>query len=171
VIDRYFTLLRKNWSFIKIYTFPCHICETAINPFLKKPKKLIELWRTKGYFEVDFNKYDVILMPLGTSDHWILAEIQNLKNEIKIYDPLHQQRTSYALVLCTLFTALCKKDFKHTAMYDIPKQYTDCDCGVFICAYAYHITHFQDMNFTQKDIDSIRNKIALSIWKDSILEL
>lgn len=52
---------------------------------------------------------------------------------------------------------------------DVPKQKDGCSCGVFVCAYAEHLSPGAPFTFSQADIPKLRRLLAYQIITGKLL--
>jgi hypothetical protein len=208
---------------IKSHLFNSHFFALLANDAL--PKKDALSTKTKGKFDlrkVDhgrvarwtkkiniFQEMDLVFVPVNKDNsHWCLVVIDMINTEIKAYDP--------AASPCDMHLEVIHKYLmeEHKVQYDgeelpkawhttdttndwnVPRQGNGCDCGVFVCMYAYYLSMgmvfhnpkpFNGVGsgdetkpppdavfFTQADIygntmDFCRTKIGLSILNKDVL--
>lgn len=131
---------------------------------------------------VDILRYDTVLVPIHSRNHWGLATIQKNRREIKYYDSLGRTSGDMGDVLTMLegyIKAECRNRYKFeldTTLWtkrtvkNIPRQANAYDCGVFVCAYAESIARNQhDFKFTQEHMPYFRKKIAYEIATGRLL--
>ena len=52
----------------------------------------------------------------------------------------------------------------------IPEQCNNCDCGVFMCTNADYLSQGVLLDYTQKDLDYMRRRLAAQILKAELFE-
>ncbi|XP_034944425.1 sentrin-specific protease 1-like [Chelonus insularis] len=110
----------------------------------------------------------MMMVPIHLGAHWCLAVV-NFEDQSIIYydsqygknDPCLQALLDY---LCEEHLAVEKKPLDRTLWTlhhakGIPRQFNGYDCGVFVCAYAEHISRGEPLNFSAKDMYNIRGQI------------
>ena len=116
----------------------------------------------------DLFNTDLLLIPIHKPGHWILVACENLRGDtvhIRLYDPKYGERFQSVLselekFLTKNFEATYGRPWEAsryvTVESDIPKQYNDHDCGVYVCQIAKYITLELAFNFVESDMDPIR---------------
>ena len=105
--------------------------------------------------------FDKFLIPAVIGEnHWVLYVIGDGK--ITLYDSMNIKRGGDGNLESKLFEfmkwqkcELCRLSIEK----DIPKQKNGYDCGVFLMEYARCILTDKPMNFKQKDMPAIRERI------------
>lgn len=62
-----------------------------------------------------------------------------------------------------------KKKFSHISLKGIPQQTNGYDCGVFMCQYALYLALGKPFDFTQRDMSTIRRRMALEISQGKLM--
>lgn len=105
------------------------------------------------------NKYDLFLIPICCGSHWILAAIDFINHEIRMYDSFHGAH--HDLVnLINGFLKFQGIEPLDSVIPDVPTQYNGYDCGVFVMEFGRCILLEKDINsFSQKDMPATRKRI------------
>lgn len=123
---------------------------------------------------IDLFSHDIVVVPIHKKKHWSLAVIDFRSKSIKYYDSLGgaNKRCLKILKDYLQYEHLDKKgtDYEMTEwtleiVKDIPKQDNTNDCGVFTCTFAEFICRDAPINFTQKDIPALRQKMEEEILR------
>jgi len=153
----------------------------------------------KEFIEEDFeclepnlNLYQFLMIPIGTSSHWLLVYVNHHKMDIIFYDSLATQTSFFKerlVLFMNLITRRCSFPLSSYWTFqkllpptpsaiisdDIPlprvHQEGIVDCGVFCCAYAYHIATNKTITFKHDAILDFRFKILQSILLHEIIDL
>ena len=85
--------------------------------------------------------YTLIIIPLHLGVHWALICMRLHSNKVEYYDSLRGiVHPNYKLKIKQVGEFLseigCVRDFGIDYMYDIPKQWNQCDCGLFTMQFA-----------------------------------
>ncbi|KAF9897475.1 SUMO1 sentrin specific peptidase 1, partial [Lobosporangium transversale] len=122
---------------------------------------------------------DYVLIPIHHSgNHWTTAVIDMKKKRIEYYDSLLGNNPKCFLLLRNYLESesqdKLKKPFdfhgwENDCPKDIPTQKNGFDCGVFTCTFIEFKSRGQDqLDFSQRNMDYLRKKIALSIINKSL---
>ena len=126
----------------------------------------VQRWTKK----VDIFKFDQILVPIHSPNHWTLAVIFVKDRTIKYFDSNGGRDNG---VLFDLEKYL-KREYSKTKVRELPKykteivkdnprQSNDKDCGVFMLCAAEHISRNADLNFDSIHMIYYRKKIAYEV--------
>lgn len=112
-----------------------------------------------------------IFMPICYEGHWSLAAI-NVKNlTVSFYDSLIIENLhirEFEIIQKWLDT-ICNthgtptRRFRNKKHAIVPKQIESLDCGVFVCMYMAYACIRKRMDFTQSDMDLLRQWISFCI--------
>ncbi|NXJ91985.1 SENP2 protease, partial [Corythaixoides concolor] len=129
---------------------------------------------------VDLFKQDLVLVPIHLRVHWVLVVIDIRNKIIKYLDSMAENGDK----ICeTLFQYLQEESQERRNVeltfsewtihsmesYEIPQQYNESDCGVFMCKYADYISQDKPLTFTQDDMPYFRKKMVWEIIHQQLL--
>ncbi|XP_009947062.1 PREDICTED: sentrin-specific protease 2-like [Leptosomus discolor] len=129
---------------------------------------------------VDLFKQDLVLVPIHLTDHWTLAAIDMRKKTIKYLDSLGQKGDK---ICATLFQYLQEESREKRKMelpfsewtlrsmepHEIPQQFNNSDCGMFLCKYADYISQDKPLAFTQSHMPYFRRRMVWEILHQELL--
>ena len=152
VINFYLKLLAERFDDIYVYN-------TFFYPKLSScGYNAVQQW-THG--EDIFSKR-LLLFPIHLNVHWCLAAVDLAEHSISYYDSLKKrnpvQHSSNRLV-----------NLKLVHHNDIPEQLNSSDCGVFVCMYARFLSYASPFSFSQIEMLSIRQHVALELFLKKLL--
>ncbi|KAI8975734.1 hypothetical protein BDF20DRAFT_914598 [Mycotypha africana] len=126
---------------------------------------------------VDVFAKDLLFVPINQSYHWILGVMDMKRKVVSVYDSLGGTHNH---ILDTFLSYLQEEhiDKKKTELditewrkempTNIPQQGNMSDCGAFTCTFAERLSRQMPFDFSQKDMTTIRRRIALNIAKKAI---
>ncbi|KAG1146077.1 hypothetical protein G6F37_004969 [Rhizopus arrhizus] len=173
IINFYFELLSdrasKDSSLPSIHCFNTFFCTTLREQGYAKVRR----WTKR----VDIFSKDILFVPINKSYHWVLGVIDMKNKRISIYDSLHG-KDEFTLTLLLSYLEEEHLD-KKKVLYDtsewiiespsnIPAQGNAYDCGVFTCTFAERISRQAPLDFSQKDMNTIRRKMVVNILNKKI---
>uniref|UniRef100_A0A1I7U106 ULP_PROTEASE domain-containing protein n=2 Tax=Caenorhabditis tropicalis TaxID=1561998 RepID=A0A1I7U106_9PELO len=138
--------------------------------------------------KMDVNKLDLVFIPICTSYHHILVVVDLKKKTIELFDsmrefetPIIPERRKEILEKIQLWAEheIASKE-KETFEFarsnvrirrNIPFQSNLTDCGIFMCQFAECVSRRSPIQFTQKDMDTFRRKMALEIRTKTFIPL
>lgn len=110
------------------------------------------------------NKYDQFFIPICSGNHWILAVIDFISNEIQIYDSLHGEYSRIIKILNGFLQFQGIKQLRATYPL-VPTQRNGYDCGVFVMEFGRCLLLGDDINsFSQRDIPEARERIYCQLY-------
>ncbi|NXC20931.1 SENP2 protease, partial [Corythaeola cristata] len=129
---------------------------------------------------VDLFKQDLILVPVHLRVHWVLVAIDIRKKIIKYLDSMAGNGDEICETLLQYLQEESRErrnlqlPFSEWTMYsmkshEIPRQFNESDCGVFMCKYADYISQDKPMTFTQDDMPYFRKKMVWEIIHQQLL--
>ena len=162
VINFYLKLLAERFDDIYVYN-------TFFYPKLSScGYNAVEQW-THG--EDIFSKR-LLLFPIHLNVHWCLAAVDLAEHSISYYDSLKKRNP---LCLNTMYNYLvqhssnCLVNLKLVHHDNIPEQLNSSDCGVFVCMYARFLSYASPFSFSQIEMLSIRQHVALELFLKKLL--
>lgn len=123
---------------------------------------------------IDFTKNDKIFVPVNTNNHWVLIEIDLKIHQISFYNSLNgSMKESEIRKILGLFNEflMCNGfiDNKYAEVVkDTPQQTNANDCGVFVIKIVLCRVLDTALNFSQKDIPSLRNQFATELIENKL---
>ncbi|ORY55013.1 hypothetical protein BCR35DRAFT_310206, partial [Leucosporidium creatinivorum] len=121
----------------------------------------------------------IIPINLGNS-HWVCSAINLEKKRFEYYDSLGGPMERVYLTLRKYLEEehLAKKkspidlsDWENYWDEDVPQQENSCDCGIFTCQFMETLSRdVEGFDFTQKEMPYLRNKMALEIHEERLIE-
>lgn len=119
----------------------------------------------------------MVIVPINImSTHWALAVIDNKKKTISYYDSLSSSGNLNAIrTLQDYMTKEAERLLVPVAQYELrpnvktPQQQNGYDCGVFTCTVAKYISHGDDLSFSQRDMSTIRRRMAFEIINKGLI--
>ena len=107
----------------------------------------------------------LIIIPLHLGVHWALICVRPHSNKVEYYDSLRGiVHPKYKLKIKQVGEFLSEigrvKDFEIDYIYDIPKQWNQCDCGLFTMQFAKCLILEKPMDFCQPMMPQIRTDTA-----------
>jgi len=137
--------------------------------------KHVETW-SKKVFGKDIFQLELVFFPINIGNHHWVAVIAKIQDKtLEYYDSFGNGEDYCDLYLGIIFRYL--KD-EHRAKNDglplkdeeswklqncslhCPKQENGYDCGVFVCAFAYHLVTNQPFNFNNDYVTEMRRKMG-----------
>uniref|UniRef100_A0A667YCT6 SUMO specific peptidase 5 n=1 Tax=Myripristis murdjan TaxID=586833 RepID=A0A667YCT6_9TELE len=154
-LDDLSTLANQNWlndqvmnMYGELITESAHHKVHFLNSFFHR--QLV----TKGYEgvkrwtkKVDLFSKSLLLVPIHLEVHWCLVTADTVKKKICLYDSQGNVLQKVAKV-----TGRC-------IWLGIPQQTNENDCGVFVLEYCRCLALEKPLQFSQRDIPSIRKRI------------
>lgn len=123
--------------------------------------------------------FEILLIPIFKSNHWCLAIVNMRLQTIRYFDSyqlghakLHLNKVFEFLndhIQREIRTAIKLDEWNLEIAANIPIQKNDYDCGVFCCQYAEFILRNCPLDFEQKDIKYLRQKMLYEIYKGEML--
>ena len=59
-------------------------------------------------------------------------------------------------------------EWRCEVVHDAPVQTTDCDCAVFVCAIAEHLSVGRAVTFSQDDVSDMRRRMLLAFFHNRV---
>lgn len=129
---------------------------------------------------VDLFSFDLLLVPIHDLDHWSLAVLNITNRSFDFYDSMGRKNWNCYQILMAYLRKEHKDKRKSPLVPDgkwdcqyvkgIPQQTNNHDCGVFVCLYAECLSRGAPFNFTAKDIQQLRYRIAYEIISGKLME-
>ena len=156
------------------------LCVGSINgPTYKYENVKKKEKRNPSIFEVE-----QICVPINVNrTHWACLVVNMPSKEIIYYDSLQGDGIFYTKAMLRFLNDEWHAEKGGTSMQDIdewnimnspletPQQHNGYDCGVFTCAFADFLTNKSPLTFTQNQIDTFRERLVISLWKDGGLNI
>ena len=127
---------------------------------------------------VDIFRMELLLIPLHLQTHWCLATIDFSLQRFCYYDSLQATNSSPLQLLRQYIQQKsfhCKSvDYTFSQWPDvyhknIPQQFNNSDCGVFLCMYARYLSERSPFCFAQTDIPVIRKRMVIELLFKKLL--
>ncbi|KAI8373965.1 hypothetical protein EDC96DRAFT_437821 [Choanephora cucurbitarum] len=173
IINFYFELIAERANKIdqlpQIHCFNTFFCSTLRDQGYAKVRR----WTKR----VDVFKKDLLFVPINQSYHWVLGVMDIKNKKVCVYDSLHgnHDRTLDLFLDYLEKEHLDKKkepldtsDWTKETPKDIPRQENMSDCGAFTCTFAERLSRAVPFHFSQKDMTTIRRRMALNIVNKAI---
>lgn len=122
---------------------------------------------------------DLVLFPIHLGMHWCMAAIRFRDRCISYYDSLHGTNHECIRIirdwlgqesLDKLGQPFDFTGWREECPRDVPAQQNGYDCGVFAIAFAEHSARNRPFTFSQRDMPSLRERIAGEILDGRLLE-
>ena len=126
--------------------------------------------------KADIFQYDKVLVPLNVGKkHWCLAVIHMDEKRLDYYDSCGSDNAMCLQALVSYFQdeaqtnnhPFTPQEWTTCFPKNIPRQYNEVDCGVFILMYAEYVARGAQFDFTEADMPAFRRKITLDILNGS----
>ena len=170
VIDFYLSLVAEKNN--NVYCWTTHFFSTLKS----KGYQGVARWAKRR--KVNVTEKNIIIVPINImSTHWALAVVDNVAKEIRYYDSLASSGNMNAVQLLAQYM---QKEAERLQVVPIeyqlfpstktPQQQNGYDCGVFTCTVAKYISGNMDLTFSQKDMKTIRRRMAYEIIQKGLLD-
>ena len=173
IIDQYFNLVQERSETDE--SCKVQVCSTFLYTKLQSLGLKEGMKDTKNWIKEDLRQYDLIFFPIHQRDHWSLIMVEIKTKTIHYLDSLGGSRqTSPAPRVMKEFMEKYyeekgkEESFKIRIRNDAPTQENGVDCGVFICQYAERLSRKGAMNFRQKDLEGVREKMTIELMEGKI---
>jgi Ulp1 family protease len=124
----------------------------------------------------------ILITPINHNlNHWFSIVFDYEKKLFLIFDSIKQPKNKYEIYLFNFKRFLIDENTtKHNNNYilnfddfqinipNLPLQNTATDCGIFCLKYIERYTIEKEINFTQNDIDSIREELIIKIFEQKL---
>ena len=153
----------------QMYVFPTNLY-TALEKPLRKGGIV------SSALSVDPFRYNMLVFPINTGDHWFLMICYPNSSMLVCLDSLLVTNLSAFTRIISFIKATFTshayefelKDWLFLAPVDIPSQQDSCSCGVFMCINAFIMaTDDEDINYSYDDITHIRKWITNVLVEES----
>lgn len=169
VIDFYLSLVSESSD--QVYCWTTHFFSTLKS----KGYQGVARWAKRRKINVTEKKK--VIVPINImSTHWAVAVIDNEAKQIRYHDSLSSSGNRNAVELLAqymrkeaerLLVPLLEYQLMPNAK--TPQQQNGYDCGVFTCTVAKYIARNLDLSFSQKDMKTIRRRMAYEIIEKSLI--
>jgi hypothetical protein len=153
IINRFMQLLGERGrelpsqpAFPVCYYMNSHVMGKLVNPYKEteylKEKPSTKNWKG-GIWDRGFWTMDYVFFPINVTRHWILAVVAVREREVRLYDSLGGRNIARGrAVLRYLKEKVPDLDLNlwETVVCGCPQQPNWCDCGPFICFFAYFLS-------------------------------
>ena len=140
-------------------------------------ERVLNYDRVQGWtrrIEGGIKKYDLLLFPVSTNDHWFLVVVDNRTQTIQSYDSF---RSTDMTVLRDIRNwlkrhlrdkhgdSLRDKDYEYVASQrqNLPRQSNGYDCGIFCCKFADFLSKGLPIDFDERHMPYFRARMAHEI--------
>ena len=109
----------------------------------------------------------LLLFPIHLRVHWCLAAVNLEEYSITYYDSLKEENPVCSTTIRNYLMQHSSNravDWKLMYHSDIPEQLNSSDCGVFVCMYARCLSYASPFSFSQIEMSSIRQHVALELF-------
>ncbi|KAG5621017.1 hypothetical protein H5410_006235 [Solanum commersonii] len=115
---------------------------------------------------------DEVYVPVNCNGefHWVLAVVVLKKRCIKVYDSMSSSRTNRKLCTKIQKLSIMLPKYLESSRFYEQKDRTNCDCGVFVAAYAKFLSDGLQIPFDGIISQSLRLKYASLLWNYGILK-
>lgn len=169
VIDFYLSLVSESSDLV--YCWTTHFFSTLKS----KGYQGVARWAKRRKINVTEKKK--VIVPINImSTHWAMAVIDNEAKQIRYHDSLSSSGNRTAVELLALYMEkeaerLLVPPLEYQLMPNAktPQQQNGYDCGVFTCTVAKYIARNLDLSFSQKDMKTIRRRMAYEIIEKSLI--
>ena len=153
------------WAAItKLEPLPDH--KHVLLPFLSKDLTDMSiddtLARYVHEYELRIQGYDIIVIPLLYAKHWTLMVVYPDTKLIEYFDSFHNKQEPHKLFFTSklFMDLLLESKFEVSYRKDIPSQFNNYDCGMYIIKFAEHAITGIPLNFSDDDMISFRFCLA-----------
>ncbi|XP_075549854.1 sentrin-specific protease 1-like isoform X1 [Dermacentor variabilis] len=129
---------------------------------------------------IDLFAFNLVLVPIHDLDHWSLAVLNITNQTFEFYDSMGRKNWNCYQVLMAYLRKEHKDkrkrpltpDVKWECQYvkNLPQQTNSHDCGVFVCLYAECLARGASFNFSARDIQRLRYRIAFEILSGKLMD-
>lgn len=170
IIDFYLNMITASEP--KVYVWTTHFFTTLQS----KGYQGVARWAKRK--KLNLFDLDIVLVPINVlNTHWALACINNVDATIQYIDSLTTTGNYSAVkLLATYMSEEAKRLNVKAPEYELhgnvksPQQNNGSDCGVFTCTNARFRAQRRPSNFSQKDMKTIRRRMAFEILTTQILD-
>ncbi|CAN8014827.1 hypothetical protein HPB47_024207 [Ixodes persulcatus] len=176
VIDFYMGLIAERASLdqggMRVHAVTTHF----INVLRNRGYDAVRRW-TEG---VDLFDIDLMLVPVHDQDHWSLVALWMQQRMFSLYDSMgRENKPCYRTLMDYLRNE--HRDKKRRPLVEpdggwvcqfaknIPMQSNTHDCGVFVCLYAERLVRNAPFDFSARDIQRLRYRMAYEILTGKLL--
>ncbi|GAA5974112.1 hypothetical protein JCM11641_003443 [Rhodosporidiobolus odoratus] len=158
----------------KVFCMRTNFYET----FTKQGFAKVKRWTKK----FDTFEKDIIIIPINQGGaHWVCAAVNIAKKRIEFYDSMGQPRPKVYQNLRSWLeqehmnrkkAPIDLSDWENYWDEDRPEQGNGYDCGIFTCSFMESLSReVTGFDFTQDNMDYLRQKVVLTIDQGKLLEL
>ena len=176
VMDRYLSLLTTHVQERKrVLVFDSSIGTTIVDKNFKDVKAFTE--GRNGFRMFD---HKLFLFPLCRSNHWTLVSVDFIQRRIRHFEPMSGQPDiaildkirlylNYQVIMRNYSRNILQPLFTHKeSLLGLQLQKNSYDCGVFTMMFARSLILDKPMDFQQKHIPLLRQKITMELINDKI---
>lgn len=169
IIDFYLNLVTELADLV--YCWTTHFFSTL----KKNGYKGVARWAKRR--KINVTELNTIVVPINSMNtHWSVAVIDNVEKTISYYDSLSSGGNLHAIQLLEQYM-LSEADrlnvpaqkYSLQPSMKTPQQQNGYDCGVFTCTVSKYIAQNTPLIFSQKDMHTIRRRMAYEIITKSLL--
>lgn len=169
IIDYYINLIMMNNS--RVFGWTTHFYSTLQS----KGYQGVSRWAKRK--KVNLFEKDIIIIPINIHNyHWALSIINNKEQTITYYDSIASSGTTRVLHDLQDYMnseaqrlGLNKVNYALNFNGKSPQQSNGSDCGVFTCTNAKLLANDQLLNYSQKDMKTIRRRMVYEISSKQLL--
>ncbi|VVC25183.1 Hypothetical protein CINCED_3A000641 [Cinara cedri] len=170
IINNYMSLIQTR-SPDTVYTFNTFFYLT----FSTQGYKRVDRWTKK--IDIFAKKKLFIPIHIREDNHWVLVYVDFENKTINYYDSIGNSGYDFMKVIVSYLRLegvhkknmhFCFDKWRLRNVKDCPQQQNHWDCGVFLCAFAEHLSRNAPLNFSQDDMINIRRQILLDIKKKKL---
>lgn len=169
VIDFYLNLVTELTQLV--YCWTTHFFTTL----KKNGYKGVARWAKRR--KINLMDMNTVVVPINSMNtHWSVAVIDNVEKTIGYYDSLSSGGNLHAVRLLEQYMQseadrlnVPGQKYSLQPSLKTPQQQNGFDCGVFTCTVAKFIAQKAPLQFSQKDMHTIRRRMAYEIIQKSLL--
>lgn len=169
IIDFYLNLVMELDDLV--YCWTTHFFTTL----KKNGYKGVARWAKRR--KINVMELNTIVVPINSMNtHWSVAVIDNVQKTISYYDSLSSGGNLHALQLLEQYMLseadrlnVSAQKYSLQPSMKTPQQQNGYDCGVFTCTVSKCIAHNTPLLFSQKDMHTIRRRMAYEIITKRLL--
>ncbi|KAG7192725.1 Smt3-specific protease [Scheffersomyces spartinae] len=172
IIDYYFNMITKDLP--SVYGWTTHFFTTLQD----KGYQGVARWAKRR--RIDVTLKDLILIPINIMlTHWALATVNNKLKKFQYYDSLTSRGNIPALKLIReymiqegqrLASNIDFMSYEMNPNLETPQQRNGFDCGVFTCTCAKFVAFNKPLTYGQKDMKTLRRRMAFEIIENKLLD-
>ncbi|XP_043287497.1 sentrin-specific protease-like [Venturia canescens] len=135
----------------------------------------IKRWTRK----IDIFKYALIMVPIHPGNHWCVITISPPTETVTYFDSFQGKNSQYLKTVMGFIMEETREkkgvtikmgSWTLTMRKDTPKQLNGYDCGVFACLFTRYEAARLEIDFTQRNIPQIREKMIRELQINKLIQ-